>query len=113
MNREGRRWDMPWYDWLVFAVPAVLVFTLGLESALGPVLHPGEPEPRDFRAVAHWFDPVFFQYNLAMTLLAVLVVPSPRRSLCPRGYSITTSPSLLPSWNSTVMPLAMERLSGS
>ncbi len=76
MNREGRRRDMPWYDWLVFVVPAVLVFTLGLESALGPVLHPGDPEPRDFRAVAHWFDPVFFQYNLVMTLLAVLVVPS-------------------------------------
>ena len=31
---------------------------------------------RDFRAVAHWFDPVFFQYNLVMALLVVLVVPS-------------------------------------
>lgn len=76
MNREVRQWDMPWYDWLVFVVPALLIITLGLESALGPVLHPGDPEPRDFRAVAHWFDPVFFQYNLVMTLLAVLVVPS-------------------------------------
>ena len=69
---EGNKWNMPWYDWLVFLVPTFLIVGLGLESALGPE----GVEYRDFRAVAHWFDPVFFQYNLIMALLAVLVVPS-------------------------------------
>ncbi|MEP6607029.1 MAG: hypothetical protein ABJA60_13075, partial [Nitrosospira sp.] len=71
-QNDGNKWDMPWYDWLVFVVPTLLIVGLGLESALGPE----DVEYRDFRAVAHWFDPVFFQYNLIMTLLAVLVVPS-------------------------------------
>lgn len=71
-QNEGNKWDMPWYDWLVFLVPILLIVGLGLESALGPE----GVKYRDFRAVAHWFDPVFFQYNLIMTLLAVLVVPS-------------------------------------
>lgn len=66
------KWRMPWYDWLVFLVPSLLIVGLGVESALGPT----GIEYRDFRAVAHWFDPVFFQYNLVMALLAVLVVPS-------------------------------------
>jgi len=69
---EDRRRTMPWYDWLVFIIPTCLVVGLGLESVLGP----DGVKYRDFRAVAHWFDPVFFQYNLIMTLLAVLVVPS-------------------------------------
>lgn len=76
MNGEGKQWDMSWHDWLVFIVPSLLIVTLAVESAIGPILHPGDAMPRDFRAVAHWFDPVFFQYNLIMTLLAVLVVPS-------------------------------------
>ncbi|MBA2658404.1 MAG: hypothetical protein H0U72_02285 [Nitrosospira sp.] len=71
-QNDANKWDMPWYDWLVFLVPTLLIVGLGLESALGPE----DVEYRDFRAVAHWFDPVFFQYNLIMTLLAVLVVPS-------------------------------------
>ena len=71
-QNDGNKWDMPWYDWLVFVVPTLLIVGLGLESALGSK----DVEYRDFRAVAHWFDPVFFQYNLIMTLLAVLVVPS-------------------------------------
>src|SRR6185437_3997521 len=29
-----------------------------------------------FLAVAHWFDPVFFQYNLLLGLLAILIVPT-------------------------------------
>lgn len=29
----------------------------------------------NFMAVAHWFDPVFFQYNLIMVLLAILILP--------------------------------------
>jgi hypothetical protein len=69
---EDRRRAMPWYDWLVFIIPTCMIVGLGLESVLGP----DGVKYRDFRAVAHWFDPVFFQYNLIMTLLAVLVVPS-------------------------------------
>jgi hypothetical protein len=67
---------MPWFDWLVFVLPAALFIGLGLESAFAPAPSPGSPQHQDFRAVAHWFDPVFFQYNLVMALLVVLVVPS-------------------------------------
>ena len=67
---EDRRRAMPWYDWLVFVIPTCLIVGLGLESVFGP----DGVKYRDFRAVAHWFDPVFFQYNLIMTLLAVLAV---------------------------------------
>ena len=73
---ESKKWDMHWYDWLVFAVPTIFILSLGLESAFGTTPCPGTTAHRDFRAVAHWFDPVFFQYNLIMTLVAVLVVPS-------------------------------------
>jgi hypothetical protein len=74
-QNEMKKYDMPWYDWLVFAVPALFIIALGVESALGPGPANGVIY-RDFRAIAHWFDPVFFQYNLVMALLTVLVVPS-------------------------------------
>ena len=73
MEQNGNRQSgVAWYDWLVFLAPVALAIGLGLESAFGSdgVRH------HDFRAVAHWFDPVFFQYNLIMMLIAVLVVPS-------------------------------------
>ncbi|MDE2367179.1 MAG: hypothetical protein KGM95_09635, partial [Betaproteobacteria bacterium] len=75
-KKPGKKWDMPWFDWLVFILPSALFIGLGLESALGSAPMPGGPQHHDFRAVAHWFDPVFFQYNLIMALLVVLVVPS-------------------------------------
>jgi hypothetical protein len=75
-QHEGKKWHMPWFDWLVFVLPAALFIGLGLESAFAPAPPPGSPQHHDFRAVAHWFDPVFFQYNLVMALLVVLVVPS-------------------------------------
>jgi hypothetical protein len=74
-RNEMKKYDMPWYDWAVFAVPALFIIALGVESALGPSPADGVVH-RDFRAIAHWFDPVFFQYNLVMALLTVLVVPS-------------------------------------
>jgi hypothetical protein len=74
-QNEMKKYDMPWYDWAVFAVPALFLVGLGIESALGPSPADGVIY-RDFRAIAHWFDPVFFQYNLVMALLTVLVVPS-------------------------------------
>ena len=73
---ESKKYDMRWYDWSVFLVPSIFVISLGLESAFGPDPGTDVPAHRDFRAIAHWFDPVFFQYNLIMTLLVVLVVPS-------------------------------------
>ncbi len=75
-RKRGKKWHMPWFDWLVFVLPAALFIGLGLESALAPAPSPGSPQHHDFRAVAHWFDPVFFQYNLVMAMLIVLVVPS-------------------------------------
>jgi hypothetical protein len=74
-KNEMKKYDMPWYDWAVFAVPALFFIGLGIESAVGPSPADGVIY-RDFRAIAHWFDPVFFQYNLVMALLTVLVVPS-------------------------------------
>lgn len=71
-QNESNKRSMSWYDWLVFLVPILFIAGLGLESAL----RPDKAAYHDFRAVAHWFDPVFFQYNLIMALLAVLVVPS-------------------------------------
>src|SRR5574338_201646 len=75
-RNESKKWDMHWSDWLVFAVPTIFILSLGRESAFGTTPGPGTVAHRDFRAVAPWFDPVFFQYNLIMTLVAVLVVPS-------------------------------------
>lgn len=75
-QNEGKKWHMPWYDWSIFVVPGAFIIGLGLESALGSPTGPDGLPYRDFRAIAHWFDPVFFQYNLVMTLLTVLVVPS-------------------------------------
>lgn len=73
---EGKRWLMPWYDWLIFLLPSFFIISLGLESALGSPLRPDGTQHSDFRAIAHWFDPVFFQYNLVMALLVIMVVPS-------------------------------------
>ena len=30
---------------------------------------------QDIRAIAHWFDPIFFQYNVLLSLVAILIVP--------------------------------------
>ncbi|HET7060691.1 MAG TPA: hypothetical protein VFI43_00770 [Nitrosospira sp.] len=75
-QHEDKKPNMSWFDWLVFVLPSLLFITLGLESAFGSATDAQGHPHRDFRAVAHWFDPVFFQYNLVMALLIVLVVPS-------------------------------------
>lgn len=62
--------DWVWFLILVLGVLGV-AGTLGWEST-------GDADAvayRDMRAVAHWFDPVFFQYNLIMAVVAVLIVP--------------------------------------
>jgi hypothetical protein len=75
-QHEDKNPNMVWFDWLVFLLPSILFVALGLESTFGSATDAQGHPHRDFRAVAHWFDPVFFQYNLVMALLAVLVVPS-------------------------------------
>ena len=75
-QHEDKKRNLSWFDWLVFLLPSLLFISLGLESAFGPATDAEGHPHRDFRAVAHWFDPVFFQYNLVMALLVVLVVPS-------------------------------------
>tara|TARA_R110002073_G_scaffold324207_3_gene502005 strand:+ start:670 stop:1980 length:1311 start_codon:yes stop_codon:yes gene_type:complete len=76
MDQKGnRKWDMTWYNWLLFLlpflVPVSIALGLGLESLYGSTHVPHH----NLRDVAHWFDPVFFQYNLILWLLAILVVP--------------------------------------
>jgi hypothetical protein len=67
---------MNWYQWLIFLlpflVPAGIALGLFIESFR---IHEAGVH-RSFRDVAHWFDPVFFQYTLILWLLAILVVPS-------------------------------------
>lgn len=68
--------SMSWRDWLVFMLPFLLpvliAVGLGLESIYG-----SDDKPHgNFRDVAHWFDPVFFQYTLILWLFSVLVVPT-------------------------------------
>jgi len=79
--------QMSWLDWLAFLLLVLVVCGfvawLGWESMQlkGQLVSDQDDATTvtgafpDFRAVAHWFDPVFFQYNLLMLLLAVLVVP--------------------------------------
>lgn len=67
---------MNWYQWLIFLLPFLL--PLGIASGLfieSFSIHDAGVH-RGFRDVAHWFDPVFFQYTLILWLLAILVVPS-------------------------------------
>lgn len=62
--------DYIWLGWLTLPV----VFIIGLlwwESTRCP----GVAQYNTFLAVAHWFDPVFFQYNLIMVSLAILILP--------------------------------------
>ena len=58
------KWKAPWYDklvvLLVFLVPLLLFISLGLESAILTDEKMKDFSRHDFRAVAYWFDPVFF-----------------------------------------------------
>lgn len=62
--------DIAW-----FAIPVLFVIfcisALGWESTQSPAA----AQHNNFLAVAHWFDPVFFQYNLIMVSLAILILP--------------------------------------
>src|SRR5687768_10310388 len=58
-------------DWLVFLAPISFVVILWRESVV-----PGNVPHRDFRLLAHWIDPVLFQFNLVMFLLTILVIPT-------------------------------------
>jgi hypothetical protein len=59
--------------WAVLAGPLIIMVAgLWYESLQQ---RPCQDVP-SFLAVAHWFDPVFFQYNLLLGLLAILIVPT-------------------------------------
>ncbi|MGA6828477.1 hypothetical protein ACO9S2_12775 [Nitrospira sp. NS4] len=64
-----------WHEWLALAVLVGVV--VGLVGALGwesTQSAPSTPQ-RHLLAVSHWFDPIFFQYNLVLLAVTVLVVP--------------------------------------
>lgn len=67
---------MTWYNWLIFLIPFLL--PIGIAVGLGYTSYRGNDGVvyHNFLDVAHWFDPVFFQYTLILWLLAILVVPS-------------------------------------
>lgn len=62
-------------DWVWFLI--LVLGVLGMAATLGweSTRYPDAVAYRDMRAVAHWFDPVYFQYNLIMVVVAVLIVP--------------------------------------
>lgn len=64
--RSGLRKGLDWL--LLLAAVAPLAACVGYLFALSGA--------SSFERVAAWFDPVFFQYNLALLLAAVLVVPA-------------------------------------
>lgn len=83
-REEDKQPRITWFEKLwVYVVPVLAITVLGWESmqtdhvghavAAGqegaPVLH------SNFLSVTHWFDPVYFQYNLIMAACAILMVP--------------------------------------
>lgn len=67
--------QVTWHEWVTLAVLVGVV--VGLVGALGwESTHAAPLSPqRHLLAVSHWFDPVFFQYNLVLLAVAVLVTP--------------------------------------
>ena len=61
---------------LHFCCHYFFLLALGWNPPSGPLPPRQNPPHHDIRAVAHWFDPVFFQWNLVMASLVVLVAPS-------------------------------------
>lgn len=59
--------------WLTALTLPVIIFVIALwvESTS----HSKAAQHNNFLAIAHWFDPVFFQYNLIMASLAILILP--------------------------------------
>ncbi|MDP1558662.1 MAG: hypothetical protein Q8K59_05310 [Nitrosomonas sp.] len=75
-QNEISQWNMSWRDWLVFMLPFLLPVSIALGLGLESIDGSGGQPHGDFRDVAHWFDPVFFQYTLVLWLVAVLVIPT-------------------------------------
>lgn len=59
------------YFFALILVVIVAVIAAGIESTVSP----GQAQHNSFLAIAHWFDPIFFQYNLIMVSLAILILP--------------------------------------
>ena len=60
-------------SWVVLTLPVIgMAAWLGDES----MQETDCVKQRSILAVAHWFDPVFFQYNLILGAVAILIVPT-------------------------------------
>lgn len=74
-HAKGEKHRVTKQEWIALAV--LVGFVIGLAVVLGwESTHSGPETPhRNLLAISHWFDPVFFQYNLVLLVVAVLVVP--------------------------------------
>jgi hypothetical protein len=81
---RNKKHSVSWPDWVAFGLLVVPI--LAGAAALGWESTRELPSAtqRNFLTVAHWFDPVFFQYSLLLLVLAVLVVP-----FVPMSYFLT------------------------
>lgn len=69
-REEDKQPRITWFEKLwVYVIPVLAIGGLGWQSIQDPMPY------RDFRGAAHWFDPVYFQYNLIMAACAILIVP--------------------------------------
>ncbi|MDH5480135.1 MAG: hypothetical protein OEX11_05180 [Nitrosomonas sp.] len=73
---NARKSNLTWDEKIVFLVPFFLPCFIALGLGVESLNDHYEVPYGDFRDVAHWFDPVFFQYSLTLWLIAVLVVPT-------------------------------------
>lgn len=89
-REEDRQPRITWFEKLwVYVVPVFVLTALGWEStqtdhagqsvsqeaAQGSAQEAVQVLHSNFLSVAHWFDPVYFQYNLIMAACAILMVP--------------------------------------
>jgi hypothetical protein len=74
-HAKGEKHRVTSQEWIALA--GLVGIVIGLAVVLGwESTHSGPEAPhRNFLAISHWFDPVFFQYNLVLLVVAVLVVP--------------------------------------
>lgn len=63
-------------DWAAFVLISGAFCAAALLLAWESMHCPGGYAECSLLAIAHWFDPVFFQYNLIMAVTAVLIVPT-------------------------------------
>lgn len=62
-------------DGIYFSALILVVIVSGAVLWIESMSCPGVAQYNNFLAIAHWFDPIFFQYNLIMVSLAILILP--------------------------------------